>query len=342
MAAERPTPKKRIESGPLNLLDVYLEQVRLYPLLSPQQEILLFQHLEAGTPIATLKEDLEFKATIIQDQEKWENAFTDSTDISQLICMANLPLVVSIAKNVYFGKTKTQPLLNLIQEGNIGLTKAVNGFDYKKGNKFSTYATSCIKNEIQQALDNQRGIIRTNPDLMNTRRKILNLSSAFLAENGREPTREELRQMARTQTNATEDRINRAIAMDPNVLKIDSISHALPTKDPDGRISFLADILPDDTQDTAQAAIESIQRKRLQRLIASKIGQLPTKQAQTLALYFGLGGNIPQTTLEIAGKIGLTTRQGVSFNLNEGKAALANDEELLAEATELLEFENVG
>ena len=177
---------------------MYLKEIGKVPLLSADEEIELAQNMEDGAvaieKINVLKGRLdgaseEEKAEIKEEIKTLQRDVDKGADAKKRLAEANLRLVVSIAKR-YVGRGML--FLDLIQEGNLGLIKAVEKFDYKKGYKFSTYATWWIRQAITRAIADQARTIRIPVHMVETINKLIRVSRQLLQELGREPSPEEI------------------------------------------------------------------------------------------------------------------------------------------------------
>ncbi|MBI2506566.1 MAG: sigma-70 family RNA polymerase sigma factor [Candidatus Colwellbacteria bacterium] len=226
-------------------LHLFLGQAAHYPLLTAIQEVQLAKRIERGGSIAKAA-----KARMIE---------------------SNLRLVVSIAKR-YRGNGL--PFLDLIQEGMIGLNRAVEKFDWRKGHKFSTYATWWIRQAVQRAISNQARTIRVPVHTIDRRRKLERIAREFEIRRGREPTREEL---AKASGYSLEEI---AWALDP--AQADFSLNQPVGFDGEGE---LGDILADpDALDPFDAAEKSLRRQCIQRAL----GSLPKRERRIIELRFGL------------------------------------------------------
>ena len=177
---------------------MYLKEIGKVPLLSADEEIELAQNMEDGA-VATEKINVlkgrldgaseEEKAEIKAEIKTLQRDVDKGADAKKRLAEANLRLVVSIAKR-YVGRGML--FLDLIQEGNLGLIKAVEKFDYKKGYKFSTYATWWIRQAITRAIADQARTIRIPVHMVETINKLIRVSRQLLQELGREPSPEEI------------------------------------------------------------------------------------------------------------------------------------------------------
>ncbi len=267
-------------SGTLDPLQLFMDAAGKHKLLTAAEEVALAKRIERGDAAA---------------KERMINS--------------NLRLVVSIAKR-YQGHDV--PLLDLIQEGVIGLNRAAEKFDHRKGFKFSTYATWWIRQACQRAVANQSKTIRIPVHVQERRIKLNRASAELQAKLGREATVDELAQATRLKKEHVEEALD----------AVDSISLNMGLgSDSD---SELGDLFADETSvDPAEEAVESVQRQRVQEAIAD----LPERQRRIIELRFGFHGE--SASLETIGKeLGLTrerVRQLESDALARLELALGDD-----------------
>lgn len=267
-------------SDPVRL---YLRECGSNPLLSAEQEMALAKQIEKGkSPDATPEE----KEAAQQAKKEMANA--------------NLRLVVSIAKK-YPGRG--MPFLDLIQEGNIGLLKAVDKFDYTKGYKFSTYATWWIRQAITRSIADQARTIRVPVHMVETINKMNRVGRKFLQEHGREATNEELsREMG-----ISVDKIREAkkAAQDP-------ISLETPIGEKED--SHLGDFIEDQkTASPEDEATATMRREQVYRMLDT----LTEREKGVLALRFGMDDGTPRTLEEVGKHFGVTRER---IRQIEGKA----------------------
>lgn len=239
---------------------MYLKEIGKIPLLSAEDEIRLAKDMEAGSEYA--------KKRLVE---------------------ANLRLVVSIAKR-YVGRGML--FLDLIQEGNLGLIKAVEKFDYTKGYKFSTYATWWIRQAITRAIADQARTIRIPVHMVETINKLIRVSRQLLQELGREPKPEEIAK----QMDMPEEKIR-------EILKIAQEPVSLETPIGEEEDSHLGDFIPDDDAPApAEAAAYSLLKEQLEDVL----GSLNEREQKVLKLRFGLEDGRARTLEEVGKEFDVT------------------------------------
>ena len=281
---------------------MYLKEVGKVPLLSAEEEITLAQTMEAGAEAAektaAIEEQLETaegeEREELEKQKKELNYIVlDGEDAKKKLAEANLRLVVSIAKR-YVGRGML--FLDLIQEGNLGLIKAVEKFDYRKGYKFSTYATWWIRQAITRAIADQARTIRIPVHMVETINKLIRVSRQLLQELGREPLPEEIAQVM----NMPVDRVR-------EILKISQEPVSLETPIGEEEDSHLGDFIQDDNVPVpADAAAFTLLKEQLVEVL----GTLTEREQKVLRLRFGLDDGRART-LEEVGKVFNVTRERI-------------------------------
>jgi RNA polymerase primary sigma factor len=291
------------EAAALDPVRLYLNAIGKVPLLNAEQEVELAQRIEAGlyaeqklragtgatrggdgaslqvpkkrmTP--ALKRDLEWLAE-------------DGQRAKEHLLAANLRLVVSVAKRY---ARPSMPFLDLVQEGNIGLVRAVEKFDYQRGFKFSTYATWWIRQAMTRGIAEQGRTIRLPVHLVEQVNKIARLRRVLAAELGREPTSEEIGNAVDLPAERVEEILRSA--RDP--ISLDR------TMDDDGTSEF-ADFVVDDDVATPD---EALTRRLLREEIDSALGGLDEREAFVVAARFGLLDGREHTLAEIGDRLELT------------------------------------
>ncbi len=243
---------------------IYLKEIGRVPLLSPEEEIELAQRMSSGDPYAKKR-----------------------------LSEANLRLVVSIAKR-YVGRG--MQFLDLIQEGNLGLIKAVEKFDYTKGYKFSTYATWWIRQAITRAIADQARTIRIPVHMVETITKVKKVSSILLHKNGREATPEEIAE----ELHLPLDRVR-------EIIRISQDPVSLETPIGEEEDSHLGDFIPDEE---APAPAEAASLTLLKEQLDEVLNTLTEREGKVLRLRFGLEDG-RQRTLEEVGKEFNVTRERI-------------------------------
>lgn len=274
-----------VDSG-VNIDDpvrMYLKEIGRVPLLSADEEIVLAKQIEAGA-----QEDATYKD--IQLSKKAKKKLVD----------ANLRLVVSIAKR-YVGRGML--FLDLIQEGNLGLIKAVDKFDYTKGYKFSTYATWWIRQAITRAIADQARTIRIPVHMVETINKLIRISRQLLQDKGREPLPEEIAEGM----GITVERVR-------EIQKIAQEPVSLETPIGEEEDSHLGDFIED--QD-AIAPDDAASYILLQEQIEDVFTCLTDREQQVLILRFGLKDGKPRTLEEVGQHFNVTRER---IRQIEGKA----------------------
>lgn len=241
----------------------YLKEIGKVPLLTAEEEVALAKAMEAGDERA-----------------------------KQKLAEANLRLVVSIAKR-YVGRG--MQFLDLIQEGNLGLIKAVEKFDYHKGYKFSTYATWWIRQAITRAIADQARTIRIPVHMVETINKLIRVSRQLLQELGRDPQPEEIAKVM----GITEEKVR-------EIIKIAQEPVSLETPIGEEEDSHLGDFIPDDVPAPAEVAAYSMLKEQLVEVLNT----LTPREEKVLRLRFGLDDGRART-LEDVGKEFKVTRERI-------------------------------
>lgn len=251
---------ERLAANTTDALQLFLNEVRKYPLLTGEEERELAKKIEAG------------------DEEARERMIN-----------SNLRLVVSIAKK-YHGVAELS-LLDLIQEGVLGLIHSIGKFDWRKGYKFSTYATFWIRQSIQRGIANKSRTIRIPVHVGQRERRIALAEQELTYELERDPTPEEI--------------AVRAEATPEQVVEIKNAARIVTSLDrpmgEDGE-STIGDIVPSDNMSTEDEVEVSLQREALGRAL----DQLPDREQEVLILRYGLGGEAPTALRETGKRVGLS------------------------------------
>ena len=279
---------------------MYLKEIGKVPLLSAEEEIVLAQKMEDGVVAA---EKIQIMKARIEENEideaeaeelreeikKLQKDVDLGSDAKKRLAEANLRLVVSIAKR-YVGRGML--FLDLIQEGNLGLIKAVEKFDYRKGYKFSTYATWWIRQAITRAIADQARTIRIPVHMVETINKLIRVSRQLLQELGREPSPEEIAE----EMNMPVDRVR-------EILKISQEPVSLETPIGEEEDSHLGDFIKDDNVPVpADAAAFTLLKEQLEEVL----GTLTEREQKVLTLRFGLEDGRARTLEEVGKEFNVT------------------------------------
>ena len=277
---------------------MYLKEIGKVPLLSADEEIELAQKMEDGAvaaeKISILKGRMdnatdEEKADLKDEIKRLQKEVDLGADAKKRLAEANLRLVVSIAKR-YVGRGML--FLDLIQEGNLGLIKAVEKFDYKKGYKFSTYATWWIRQAITRAIADQARTIRIPVHMVETINKLIRVSRQLLQELGREPSPEEIA----AEMNMPVERVR-------EILKISQEPVSLETPIGEEEDSHLGDFIKDDNVPVpADAAAFTLLKEQLEEVL----GTLTEREQKVLTLRFGLEDGRARTLEEVGKEFNVT------------------------------------
>jgi RNA polymerase primary sigma factor len=282
----------------------YLAGIGQYELLTAEQEFELARNMESGEEARRRLEAGEFKGVREQRALRQEIAWGERA--KETFVNSNLRLVVSNARK--YASNSNMDLLDLIQEGNLGLIRAVEKYDWRKGFKFSTYATWWIRQALQRALAQQSRTIRLPVELHDILGVVRGAQAALYAELGREATASELA----THTGLDPARVQQALEVTGTVSLAEPIGE-------DGAMlgDFVADENAPDPSEMAEAAIMAdALEKALQRL--------PDRSAQIIGLRFGLADGRTRTLAEIARRVSLSPER-VGQLIREGLEALAGE-----------------
>ena len=230
-------------------------------------------------PLLTLEEEIELAEKILHNDEYAKKKLAE----------ANLRLVVSIAKR-YVGRGML--FLDLIQEGNLGLIKAVEKFDHTKGFKFSTYATWWIRQAITRAIADQARTIRIPVHMVETINKVKKTNSQLLHENGRDPTAEEIA-----------ERLEMPVDKVREILRVAQEPVSLETPIGEEEDSHLGDFIPDDD---AQAPVDAASMALMREQLAEVLKTLTPREARVLSLRYGLEDGNPKTLEEVGKEFNVT------------------------------------
>jgi RNA polymerase primary sigma factor len=277
---------------------LYLKEMARVPLLTTEEEVCLARRLEAGLIAQT-----EFDTGKLFDceyEQSLRHVIEDGKDARDHLIKANTRLVVSIAKR-YMGRGV--PFLDLIQEGNLGLMKAVEKFDYTRGYRFSTYATWWIRQTITRAIADQGRTIRVPVHMSDRIRHLYKTARQLEQEHGRKPTPEEIA--------ARMDLEPRKVQW---MLKVSWRPLSLERPVGEEEDSELGSFIEDDTTPTpTQSAYQNLLREKVEEVLST----LTPREARILRLRFGLQNGRQYTLEEVGQKFGLTRER---IRQIEGKA----------------------
>ena len=289
---ERQRARREIEAAlkaPTNdPVRMYLKEIGKVSLLTAQEEVDLAKRIEAGLKAVERLESSGGRVPEPQQRElKWLER--DGDRAKRHLVEANLRLVVSIAKR-YVGRGMA--FLDLIQEGNLGLIRAVEKFDYEKGFKFSTYATWWIRQAITRAIADQARTIRIPVHMVETINKLVRIQRQLLQDLGREPTAEEIAE----QMELSSDKVR-------EIQKISQEPVSLYTPVGEEEDSHLGDFIEDSE---AVVPLERASFRLLQEQLESVLHTLSGREKEVIRLRFGLVDGQPRTLEEVGKKFGVT------------------------------------
>ena len=270
---------------------MYLKEIGKVPLLTADEEIELATAMTAGNAAKERLKEIEESGEEITDEErKALNAECKRGErAKQKLAEANLRLVVSIAKR-YVGRGML--FLDLIQEGNLGLIKAVEKFDYTKGYKFSTYATWWIRQAITRAIADQARTIRIPVHMVETINKVIRVSRQLLQELGHDPTPEEISE----EMNMPVDKVR-------EILKIAQEPVSLETPIGEEEDSHLGDFIPDEG---ASEPSEAVSFTLLKEQLVDVLSTLTPREEKVLKLRFGIEDGRTRTLEEVGKEFNVT------------------------------------
>jgi RNA polymerase primary sigma factor len=264
---------------------LYLREMARVPLLSTDEEVSLAMRIEAGWEAESqLKADPHHERAT-----EWQWLVTDGNDAREHLISANTRLVVSIAKKYM---NRGVPFLDLIQEGNLGLMKAVEKFDYKRGYRFSTYATWWIRQTITRAIADQGRTIRVPVHMSDRIRKLYRVIRELEQKNGAKPTVEEIAEVMELEPRKVQWMLR--VSWQP-------LSLEQPVgEDEDSELgSFIEN---DELPTPAQSAYHNLLEEKIEEVL----GTLTDREAKILRLRFGLQNGRSYTLEEVGQKFGLT------------------------------------
>ena len=294
--SKRRATRKRANDGGVTMLTgdpvrMYLKEIGKVPLLTAAEEVDLAMKIEAGVAAGEQLEkadagEIELERRDLRRLTRIEEV---GFDAKQQLIEANLRLVVSIAKR-YVGRGML--FLDLIQEGNLGLIRAVEKFDYRKGFKFSTYATWWIRQAITRAIADQARTIRIPVHMVETINKLVRIQRQLLQELGREPTPKEIGDVM----GLPEERVR-------EIQKISQEPVSLETPIGEEEDSQLGDFIEDDA---AVVPPDAASFSMLQEQLGKVLDGLAERERKVISLRFGLEDGHPRTLEEVGREFGVT------------------------------------
>jgi RNA polymerase primary sigma factor len=290
LSADRAAERGGGTSDPVRM---YLREIGRVPLLVAAEEVDLAKRIEAGAEASERLADLDAAGTLgtlpVDESQHLQALADDGDDAKSALIQANLRLVVSIAKR-YVGRG--MQFLDLIQEGNMGLMRAVEKFDYTKGFKFSTYATWWIRQAITRSIADQARTIRIPVHMVESINRVHRVQRQMVQQLEREPTVDELAE----EVGMTPERVReiQRISLDP--LSLDS-----PVGEEDD--SYLADFIKDDG---AEEPDDAATRQMLQNEVRKVLDELNDREKEVVIMRFGLDDEQPRTLEEVGKQFGVT------------------------------------
>ena len=284
--SDRDSTPENIDHVPVDdIVSVYFRQMAAEPLLTAEQEVALAKRIERGVEAQKYLEEMEGISP--EDVETLEALVADGQAAREHMAAANTRLVVSIAKRY---TNRGLPMSDLIQEGNIGLMKAVDKFDYTMGNRFSTYATWWIRQTITRALAQKSRTIRLPLHRSDELRRINFAYETLEKELGREPTYKE---------------IGRYLDMPVAKVRdmVEATPQTVPLETPVGEDNELGDFLEDEDMPDPDEVVDT---SALEDTIDKLLNQMIPREAQILRLRFGLKNGNPQTLQQVGKVMGLS------------------------------------
>lgn len=269
-----------------DILSLYLKEVGRIPLLTPEEEVALAQRIERGRQA---ERRLAQGNLSPEERRRLEEIAADGRAAQDHLILANTRLVISVAKK-YMGRGL--PLADLIQEGNIGLIRAVKKFDWRRGHKFSTYATWWIRQAVTRAIADQSRTIRVPVHMGDQINRLLRLQQQLAQELGRDPTAEEL-----------------AEAMGVPPLRVEQLLQmarqpvSLETPTDDEEESVLGDFIEDRGMASPS---EVVSQQMLREILQEALATLSPREIRILKLRYGLVDGRTYTLEEVGRKLGVT------------------------------------
>ncbi|NLF13848.1 MAG: RNA polymerase sigma factor RpoD [Anaerolineaceae bacterium] len=268
-------------------ISLYLKEIGRIPLLTAEQEVSLAKRMEAGR---NAKRRMSKNGELsLDERDRLRSTIRDGQAAQEHLIKANSRLVVSVAKK-YVGRGV--PFLDLIQEGNIGLIRAVKKFDYRRGYKFSTYATWWIRQAVTRAIADQGRTIRVPVHMYEQINRLARVSRQLVQELGRDPTVEQIAE----ELGVSPKKVERTIKVSQRPLSLE-----MPVGEEDD--SFLGDFIEDSE---APSPTDQASQQLLRDQIEDIFGSLTPREVRILQLRFGLVDGYSYTLEEVGKKFGVT------------------------------------
>jgi RNA polymerase primary sigma factor len=281
---------------------MYMREIGKVPLLTAEQEVSLAERIQSGLRAQERLAELFEEAGGVEKEDAARSAVRahpehaglqaakrDGLDATQSLIKANLRLVVSIAKRY---RSRPMQFLDLIQEGNLGLMRAVEKFDHTKGFKFSTYATWWIRQAITRAIADQARTIRIPVHMMETINKVGRVQRQMVQELGRDPGLDELA----VRLEMTEERVRECLRISEDVVSLEQ-----PVGDEDD--FSLSDVIEDKE---AIVPADAAARTMLNEAVKEVLAQLSEREQEVIRLRFGLDDGQMRTLEEVGKEFGVT------------------------------------
>ena len=274
-----------------DLIGIYLKEVAPVPLLTKDQEVELFKRIKGGREASEILTQESMESSIsVKRQEELKNLIEDGWAARKHLVLANQRLIVKIAKKY---RERGVPFLDLIQEGNIGMDRAIKKFEWQRGYKFSTYGTWWIRQAVSRAVAEQGRTIRISVQLGDQIKKMLSVSNQFTQLMGRAPTIDELADVLDINT----EKVTELIQANNKTISLES-----PRGDDDD--SVLGDIIEDES--SSDPIAEVVQKMLSDQLTESMNDSLSPREKRVLDLRYGLEDGISYTLEKIGQKLGVT------------------------------------
>lgn len=283
---DAPRQRRRASTDPIGL---YLEEIGRHPLLTPAGEQVLARSIAAGREAAEQLEQLDDGAASAAERRRLQKLVDDGREAAALFVNANLRLVVSVAKR-YQGTGV--PLLDLIQEGNLGLMRAVEKFDHEKGFRFSTYAIWWIRQSISRGVAGTRSSVRLPTRINEETVRLREMTTQMEQRLGRQPGIAELAEAA----DLTEERVAELLRLSSDPV---SLSGAVGSEGD----AELGDFIEDPS---AAGAVEEVTSRLLNSEVEEMLSVLDERERRIVSLRFGFDGHDPMSVVDVAAAIGLS------------------------------------